>query len=379
MRKLSGHAPLSILVTLFLFLTGCKEDPVPPTVIAVDIYNISSNSASISGQIINNGGASITEKGICWSVQTMPDSSDFKTENGSGNSDFVGELTGLDHFSTYYVRAYAVNAAGISYGEELSFKTSPMVPAVTTGVNTNLKSTSVTVDGVVTSDGGAAVTAKGICWGTQPNPTIEGDSSDEGAGNGSFTSQISGLTPDSDYYARAYATNSAGTAYGSQITFRTPKFSIGQTYGGGIIFYIDQTGEHGLIAAHADQSNNADWGCAGVSVSTSLEVGFGNQNTVNIVAACGTSGIAARLCSDLDIDGINDWYLPSINELGFMYLNLHVAGLGNFNTDKNYWSSTQSDANMAFVFSFAWNYSGAVIKSGYPEFSRLNVRAIRAF
>jgi len=95
------------------------------------------------------------------------------------------------------------------------------LPTVTTTEATSITSTEVTTGGNVTSDGGAAVTARGVAYGTTTNPTISGTSTSDGSGTGVFTSQLSGLTPSTIYYVRAYATNAVGTAYGDQITFTT--------------------------------------------------------------------------------------------------------------------------------------------------------------
>ena len=94
-------------------------------------------------------------------------------------------------------------------------------PTVTTATITNIDKTTATGGGNVTADGGATVTARGICWSTSQNPTIAGDHTTDGTGTGSFTSAMTGLTANTTYYVRAYATNSAGTAYGEQVSFTT--------------------------------------------------------------------------------------------------------------------------------------------------------------
>ena len=87
---------------------------------------------------------------------------------------------------------------------------------ITTVAITNLGSTTATSGGNVLSDGGAKITAKGVCWSTSPNPTIADAHTTDGSGIGSFISNISGLNPNTTYYIRAYATNSVGTAYGGK-------------------------------------------------------------------------------------------------------------------------------------------------------------------
>ena len=93
------------------------------------------------------------------------------------------------------------------------------LPTVTTNAVTNITETTATCGGNVTSDGGATVTARGVCWSTSENPTVSNNHTNDGTGTGSFISSITGLSPGTTYYVRAYATNSAGTAYGEQRTF----------------------------------------------------------------------------------------------------------------------------------------------------------------
>lgn len=99
--------------------------------------------------------------------------------------------------------------------------TSPVVPTVVTASVSNITSSSAVSGGAVTATGGEAVTARGVCWGTSPNPTINGNHTTDGANTGTFVSQITGLSESTTYYVRAYATNSVGTAYGNEVNFTT--------------------------------------------------------------------------------------------------------------------------------------------------------------
>jgi len=148
---------------------------------------------------------------------------------------------------------------------------------------------------------------------------------------------------------------------------------IGDTYGGGIIFYIDGTGQHGLIAATSDQGNRA-WGCRGTLIpgADGTAIGTGNQNTTDIMAGCLTAGIAARLCGDLVLGGYSDWYLPSYDELYQMYLQKTV--IGGFGSHV-YWSSTEYDANQAWSYFFSINFWYQGDKTDQVAY----VRAIRSF
>jgi hypothetical protein len=154
--------------------------------------------------------------------------------------------------------------------------------------------------------------------------------------------------------------------------------AIGDTYQGGIVFYLDGNGA-GLIAAPSDQAtvnDFPDWGCIGFPIlgADGLAVGTGAQNTIDIENGCTTSGTAADICSNLILGGFSDWFLPSIEELETMYLNIGSgSNIGNFVSTK-YWSSSEKDDN------YAWNWE---FSSGYQDYnsktSNKYVRAIRAF
>lgn len=111
------------------------------------------------------------------------------------------------------------------------------LPTITTSVAASITQTTAASGGIITADGGSAITARGVCWGTSSNPTIEDGKTSDGSGTGSFTSNIAGLTANTTYYARAYATNSAGTGYGAEISFKTKESILTNLAGA----YLGQT------------------------------------------------------------------------------------------------------------------------------------------
>ncbi len=214
---------------------------------------------------------------------------------------------------------------------------------------------SATCGGDIKSDGGSPITARGVCFNLTGNPTLSDNHTTDGNGTGEFESQLTGLLADTVYYVRAYATNSTGTSYGNQVSFRTlPAFYLGQRYGGGVILILDNTNQHGLIAAETDQitgppwGTGASWGCMGTEIGgLSQEYGKGQVNTNLILMGCGESGIAARICDDLVLNGYDDWFLPSFKELEMMCQAHGLPGCDILTSSTSYWSSSESFQNDA--------------------------------
>lgn len=195
---------------------------VKPTVITSDVTNITTTSATCGGNVTADGGATVTERGVCYSTGQNPTIYNSKVTSGTGTGSFTCNLSGLSDGTTYYVRAYAINGKGVSYGEQKTITTIAIVkPTVTTSTVTNITTTSATCGGNVTSDGGTTVTERGVCYSTSQNPTISNSKVSSGSGTGSFSCNLTNLVAETSYYVRAYATNSKGTSYGEQKTFTT--------------------------------------------------------------------------------------------------------------------------------------------------------------
>ncbi|MEZ5071290.1 MAG: hypothetical protein R2751_10035 [Bacteroidales bacterium] len=202
---------------------------VLPQVSTAAITDIAQNAAKGGGEVTDDGNGTVTARGICWSITAEPDLSDNHTVNGNGTGTFASQLSGLSCGTTYYVRAYATNEAGTAFGEERSFQTSDCpvdLPVLSTSVLSNITESTAQGGGVITDNGGASVTARGVCWSTSPAPTTADSHSSDGAGGGTFTSQLTGLDCETTYYVRAYATNSAGTGYGEERTFVTASCAL---------------------------------------------------------------------------------------------------------------------------------------------------------
>jgi hypothetical protein len=191
----------------------------PPVLTTASITDITAISATSGGNIIEDGGFPLLYRGVCWNTTENPTIKDIITSDGEGIGSFTSQLTGLDLNTTYYVKAYAISSIDTGYGNQKIFITKDGIPILTTNNITNITATSATSGGNIADDGGFPITARGICWSTSVNPTLADSYTIDGSGIGSFTSNIIGLSSGITYYVRAYATTSAGTAYGDQFVF----------------------------------------------------------------------------------------------------------------------------------------------------------------
>lgn len=211
-----------LLITVFLITANsCIKDPTLPVLSTDPATEISINSAYISGEITDDGGAQITARGFCWGTEADPTVDDELVPAGTGTGKFNATLENLEPNTHYNVRAFAENNVGISYGNNVEFVTNMAPPAVTTAAISDIAAVSATCGGTVTYDGGAPITARGVCWSTEPQPDINDPHTTEVGGKGTFISSLSNLSPANVYYVRAYVRNQSWTVYGDQITFRT--------------------------------------------------------------------------------------------------------------------------------------------------------------
>ena len=197
----------------------CTADE--PTVVTNAVSGIGTTTATANGNITATGGDDCTVRGFQYGKSQTPTWDEHS--NGSfGSGSYSESLSGLDCETTYYVRAYATNCADTDYGDWESFTTAdcPSPPTVVTNDASGIGTTTATANGNITDTGGEDCTVRGFQYGLTPTPTWDEHSSGS-FGTGSYSEGLSGLTQDTEYYVRAYATNSADTDYGDWKLFKT--------------------------------------------------------------------------------------------------------------------------------------------------------------
>lgn len=192
-----------------------------PTVTTTNVTDITVTGAKAGGNVTDSGMSAVIERGICWGTEENPSLDDYHTNNGSGEGEFEVTLKGLIPGTTYHVRAYARNSQEVAYGLDIPFTTEDELPTVETGAISFVASHSIQIRGEVTHEGASAVTEKGFCWSTRPNPSITDNHVNCGSGIGEFTSPIGNLSSATTYYIKAYAINSSGIKYGGEKSFVT--------------------------------------------------------------------------------------------------------------------------------------------------------------
>lgn len=195
-----------------------------PSVTTSATTNVDKFTATFNGSVTNDNGSAITERGFVYSTTTNPliggAGVTKQTVTGTTGTYSYG-ATSLAAKTTYYVRAYATNAAGTGYGSQTSFETLSAAPSVTSTGVTNLLDTTATFGGNVTAENGAAITERGVVYGISLNPTTGNSKVTTSGTTGAYTCNVTGLTAANTYHYRAYAINSYGTSYGADVELRT--------------------------------------------------------------------------------------------------------------------------------------------------------------
>jgi uncharacterized protein (TIGR02145 family) len=354
-----------------------------PVVITLEVTSITETTAMSGGNITNDGGYPVTSRGVCWSTSENPTLADLHTNDGSGTGEFTSEITGLTPNTNYYVRAYATNISGTSYGENEGFTTAQEsgLPVLTTNAVSSITQTTAASGGNITEDGGYEVIARGVCWNTSENPTLLNSYTEDGAGIGSFTSNITGLASGTRYYVRAYATNSTGTSYGNQFSFETAWGNTQISDYDGNSYSTVQIGEQIWMAENLKTTHYSD-GTPLVDGTDVTEISgdyttkywfvYGdnpdNKSAYGLLytwaaAVNGTSGSAANPSG---VQGVcpTGWHVPSDEE--WMQLEIFI-GMDPGEADNDSWRGTDEGGKLKEEGYTNWNSpnTSATNKSGF--------------
>lgn len=236
----------------------CVRDMVTTTAAT----SVTHGSAVVGGNVLEDGGYTVTERGICWSNNGTVSIAGPHRAASSGVGAFTMTLTSSDIPSgEYQYCAYAINEKGVYYGLTQTVQL-PSLPEVVTGKTSDIdaSNSTITLHGEVTSNGGYPTTTRGICWSTNSTPTISDNVVADGTGTGAYSVTItSGLNSSTTYYYRAYATNPEGTAYGEVKSFvLDPCGGVNIVPYDGFNYYTTPIGTQCWLRANINADNYAD-------------------------------------------------------------------------------------------------------------------------
>lgn len=364
---------------------------------------VTSAPSFTQGQIKFNGsiaskGSGYYSRGFCWGLNINPTLSN--SDNVSESTDTVGDYFmtktyGSSTFSTsttYYVRAYVTAANGETvYGENITFNTPSKLilnPKITKSIYTT--SATLTAEIAVYYLDTITPDEKGFCYRTSSGVDISNGKKVFNTVptyfNTNLEMEVTALLPNTTYYVKAYSKEGSKVYYSDEYTFKTAG-AIGAS--GGYVFYDKGEFTDGwryMEAAPANLiyngSNKIRWGCTGNMVNqTQAVMGSGPANTTRIMQQCTEANCAARLCYNYTVNGLNDWFLPSEEELMAFYKsskNVYNIATNPWNdvSDKYFWSSTESgNSNEARILDgyagYMWEYT--------KSYNMVRVRPFRRF
>lgn len=326
MKRMSILRIFLVLLTATAIFAACTKESsdvrLTPRLSTTQVLNVKSDSATVVAFVVASGDG-FSERGVCYNTSKEPTVLHNKAVYSSTvtGSTFKVKIGGLNYATKYYARAYAITGYGTIYGEEVTFTTLPVVPVVTTAPVTSVTGTTAAGGGNVTASGGSDVTERGVCFSISHSPTVADSKTSDGPGTGEFVSAITKLNGLTTYYVRAYATNSAGTGYGEELSFTTlvslriwnvPGDYVAASYPGST--YADWSpGSSPQVKSTADSPDNVE-GYVYMSMTT---------NTWKIATQAdwnGTNYGAGAVAGTLDAAG-GDITLPA----GYYKININAA------------------------------------------------------
>ena len=358
-----------------------------PTVTTNTITSIGTTTATGGGNVTAQGSTAVTARGVCWKANATPFITDSTSSNGTGTGAFTSSLIGLTQNEAYYVRAYATNSAGTSYGAVEIFITESAAPVVSTSAASSVGTTTATANGSVTTLGNSGLQVKGFCWSTSTAYPTTGDthSNNGNFASGAFSHDITGLAANTLYYVRAYGYGfdpSNAVVYGNTVQFTTLVTAVAPTVTTATLSSVGETTASGggNVTAQGSASVTARGVCwstispptianstssngTGTGAFTSSLIGL-TQNQTYYVRAYATSSagtsygaieMITTLNSVLSVTTVSIGTITSSNAL----INCNVTGLGNtgmdqrgvcWSTSNNYPSVSDSHSNTGAGF-----------------------------
>ncbi|MFH0758562.1 MAG: hypothetical protein V2B15_14840, partial [Bacteroidota bacterium] len=271
--------------------------PTAPVVAIESVGDYENDSVKVNSTVTDDGGSEITARGVCWSLEENPVIAADHTADGSGTGSYTSFITGLSPDTVYYIRAYATSEVATSYSDQQQVSTPPGSVTVTTAAITGITTSGAVSGGTVGNNGGSAVTQRGVCWSTSVQPVFSGDHTTDGSGSGSFTSSLSGLSPSTTYYVRAYAVNGSGTYYGNQLSFTTtsPSASLPVVTTNNVTSITESTATSGgNITDNGGSAVSVRGVCWGTSHNPDLSDGFTEDGTGTGTYTSAITGLASN-------------------------------------------------------------------------------------
>ncbi len=230
----SGEDIIDVAVSMLV------PEPQKPTLGSSQVGSIESDRVRITTSILSLGDGNISQHGHCWSTSPNPTVDNDKTELGKAEKvdSYSDEITNLEAVTKYYIRAYATNVVGVSYGEQIEFTTVGDNAVVSTEAATQVGQTTATLNGAVFNDGGVSITKRGFYWATHDNPTEYDNEIVLNGTIGNMVYRLNGLQKNRIYYYRAFATNQIGVSVGDVQSFIANSSAVDIVYVAGGSFMM---------------------------------------------------------------------------------------------------------------------------------------------